>query len=180
MHFSVSDQTNDDSRRAFIENDFDAVLQSRLVPTVLGKDWSAKLTSEAASVSKTMASLTIQRALSDRRVVVPPEEDLRFTEHLLGPVGSVLLTASYGHRFSRVSKVADAVPLTAAMESVSRQLLRAPEIPDVADADDLYVDVKANREAAASDLREAFSLLQTEVLLATVQKKLGSPDATVR
>ena len=176
--FSALDQTHDDSRRALIENDYDAVLQSRLLPTNLGKDWSTKLTTEAGNVSKTMASVTIQRTLSEKRVVAPPEEELRFTEHLLGPVGSVLLTACYGHRFSRVGKVPDAVPLTAAMESVARQLLIAPDIPDVADADDLYVDVKANRESAAADLREAFSLLQTEVLLATVQKKLSSHDST--
>jgi hypothetical protein len=127
-------------------------------------------------VSKTMASVVIQRALSDKRAAPPPIEDLKFAEDLLGPVGTMLLTASYGHRFARTSKVGTPIPLTCAIESSLRQLVLSPDIPDVVDADDLYIDVQASREAAADDLQEAIMLLQAEVLLATAQKTLEGPN----
>ncbi|GKY91180.1 hypothetical protein MPSEU_000090700 [Mayamaea pseudoterrestris] len=172
------DQTSQDDRYSFVEKSFDTIAQCCRPGSDLGKDWNTILLSETANASKTMATTVIHRALADKRVALPPAEDLRSTEYLLGPVGSVLLAASYGHRFARTSKVADPVPLTSALETASKALVLSSDIPEVANADELYVDVQAGRDSAADDLKEALTLLQTEILLATAQKSLGQADQT--
>lgn len=163
---------NSNHRAKFLEKGLDIILDDQRPSSHLGNEWATKLTTDASKLSETIASVVMERAAE------LPEEDSQFTEERMKPVGRLLLTTSYGHRFSRVSNVANHIPLASSLVVASQVLLDFPSLPDVLDADDLYAQVKSSRDAAAEDLKEALAQLHTEVILAAAKKSLDQPAET--
>jgi hypothetical protein len=157
-----------------VEKSLDVIMEPGKPSSHIGTAWATRLAAEASYVSEEMSSLVLKLPPLNKRPA-QADEDCGFEEDRLKQVGKVLLAASYGHRFSSVSDIADHLPLESALVVGSQRLLVLPNVPDVADADDLYNEVKMGHDAAAADLREAFALLQTEVILAAARKALPKP-----
>lgn len=122
---------------------------------------------ELARKSESLASKLVHQISAEAET---EETDVVDSSERLASASQLLFTVSCNRDIA--SGTTNVEPMQAAMSLGMEKLLSLPDMPDAGE-EDLYDEVRHTREHAAEEVREAITLLRTELMLSTLRDRIG-------